>query len=167
MNSESSRSHCLVQVRLDQWKEGGNYRKSSRLNLVDLAGSEKIKKTGAKGSALKEAQNINKSLSALGKIIRMLSDGQVKEMKKSKDEGGEESGGKKKNNRRKTNQPKGETHIPYRDSKLTRLLQNSLGGNTKTMLLVACKWGTCGGWGGVGWVVLFLFFIVENCVAFF
>merc|ERR1712166_308011 len=83
MNDESSRSHCLVQVRLNQNKEGGNFQKSSMLNLVDLAGSEKVKKTGAKGAALKEAQAINTSLSALGKIIRMLSDGQMKETKKN------------------------------------------------------------------------------------
>jgi hypothetical protein len=143
MNSESSRSHCLVQVRLDQTKEGGNFKKSSRLNLVDLAGSEKIKKTGAKGDALKEAQNINKSLSALGKIIRMLSDGQSKTSKGDDDKDTKSDNRKK--NRRKTSQPKVEQHIPYRDSKLTRLLQNSLGGNTKTMLLVACKfYNSCG-----------------------
>ena len=142
MNDESSRSHCLVQVRLDQTKEGGNFNKSSRLNLVDLAGSEKVKKTGAKGSALKEAQAINTSLSALGKIIRMLSDGQMKDLKKTDEEaklsGGSGDGNKKKN-RRKTAKPATEQHIPYRDSKLTRLLQFSLGGNTKTMLLVACS----------------------------
>jgi len=146
MNDESSRSHCLVQVRLNQNKEGGNFQKSSMLNLVDLAGSEKVKKTGAKGAALKEAQAINTSLSALGKIIRMLSDGQMKETKKNeKGDGVDEKktsgdGKKKKINRRKTAKPgKKETHIPYRDSKLTRLLQHSLGGNTKTMLLVACS----------------------------
>ena len=140
MNDESSRSHCLVQLRLDQTKDGGNYKKSSRLNLVDLAGSEKVKKTGAKGSALKEAQSINTSLSALGKIIRMLSDSQMKDSKKKKstEEEAKTSGNSKKN-RRKTAAPSKEKHIPYRDSKLTRLLQHSLGGNTKTMLLVACS----------------------------
>ena len=142
MNDQSSRSHCLVQIRLEQKKADGSsdVTKNSKLNLVDLAGSEKVKKTGAKGAALKEAQNINKSLSALGKIIRMLSDKQMKDQAKDKEKSeGESSGGKKKKSRRKGSQDDKPLHIPYRDSKLTRMLQNSLGGNTKTMLLVACS----------------------------
>lgn len=76
--------------------------------MVDLAGSEKIAKTNAEGDTLKEAMNINKSLSALGNVINSLTD-----IKKE--------------------------HIPYRDSKLTRLLQNSLGGNSKTTLCIAAS----------------------------
>jgi hypothetical protein len=146
MNDQSSRSHCLVQIRLEQKKADGSsdVTKNSKLNLVDLAGSEKVKKTGAKGAALKEAQNINTSLSALGKIIRMLSDKQMKQTEKDKKEGagGEEKSAadeKKKKSRRKGSNQEKQQHIPYRDSKLTRMLQNSLGGNTKTMLLVACS----------------------------
>ena len=142
MNDQSSRSHCLVQIRMTQTKEDGNFKKDSKLNLVDLAGSEKVKKTGAKGAALKEAQKINTSLSALGKIIRLLSDKQMKEQAKEKG-GGAEGGGESKSNKRNRRKGSQDTdkpiHIPYRDSKLTRILQNSLGGNTKTMLLVACS----------------------------
>ena len=81
---------------------------TGKLYLVDLAGSEKVGKTGAEGKRLDEAKNINKSLSALGKVIFSLTD------------------------------PKS-THIPYRDSKLTRVLQNSLGGNSKTALIITCS----------------------------
>merc|ERR1719362_2602688 len=80
--------------------------RKGKLNLVDLAGSERQAKTEATGDRLKEATEINMSLSALGNVISALVDGKSK-------------------------------HIPYRDSKLTRLLQDSLGGNTKTMM-VAC-----------------------------
>ena len=79
--------------------------KISKLNLVDLAGSERTKFTGAKGKQLEESKRINKSLSALGNVINALTD------------------------------TKGGTHIPYRDSKLTRLLEDSLGGNCKTTIL--------------------------------
>lgn len=81
--------------------------RKGKLNLVDLAGSERQTKTGAAGDRLKEATKINLSLSALGNVISALVDG-----RRSK-------------------------HVPYRDSRLTRLLQDSLGGNTKT-LMVAC-----------------------------
>lgn len=82
--------------------------KTGTLYLVDLAGSEKIEKTGAQGETLEEAKMINKSLSALGKVIYSLTD------------------------------PKA-THIPYRDSQLTRILSESLGGNSKTCLVITCS----------------------------
>ena len=81
---------------------------AAKFHFVDLAGSERSKKTGAVGSTFKEGININKSLLALGNVISALSE-----------EG-------KKNN-----------FIPYRDSKLTRLLQDSLGGNSRTSM-IAC-----------------------------
>eukprot|EP00026_Physarum_polycephalum_P001890 Phypoly_transcript_01893.p1 GENE.Phypoly_transcript_01893~~Phypoly_transcript_01893.p1 ORF type:complete len:964 (+),score=247.70 Phypoly_transcript_01893:126-3017(+) len=83
--------------------------KTGRLNLVDLAGSEKVGKTGATGQTLEEAKKINQSLSALGNCIHSLTDS-----KKNK-------------------------HVPYRDSKLTHILKESLGGNTKTCMLIACS----------------------------
>ncbi|CAI7808343.1 unnamed protein product, partial [Closterium sp. NIES-54] len=79
----------------------------SSLNLVDLAGSERVAKTGAEGSRLKEGAHINKSLMTLGTVINKLS------------EGADRNG----------------AHIPYRDSKLTRILQPALGGNTKTAII--------------------------------
>merc|ERR1712107_201246 len=81
------------------------------INLVDLAGSEKAGQTGASGDRLKEGAAINKSLSALGNVIEKLA---------------EKSSGKGKN-----------VIIPYRDSKLTRLLQNALGGSSKTIMICA------------------------------
>jgi len=77
------------------------------LILVDLAGSEKVRKSEAQGHTLKEAQHINKSLSALGNVINHLTEGK--------------------------------SHVPYRDSKLTRLLNDSLGGNSKTSLIITCS----------------------------
>jgi len=76
-----------------------------KLNLVDLAGSERVRLTGATGKRLEESRKINQSLSALGNVIAALTD------------------------------PKGRTHIPYRDSKLTRILEDSLGGNCKTTMM--------------------------------
>lgn len=81
--------------------------KVSKLNLVDLAGSERIRITGAKGKRLEECKKINQSLSAIGNVISALTEG--------------------KNGKR--------SHIPYRDSKLTRLLEDSLGGNCKTTFM--------------------------------
>ncbi|KAK4768911.1 hypothetical protein SAY86_027061 [Trapa natans] len=85
--------------------------KCGKLVLVDLAGSEKIEKTGAEGMVLEEAKTINKSLSALGKVVYALTCGTT---------------------------GRGD-HIPYRDSKLTRILKDALGGNSRTALLCCCS----------------------------
>lgn len=85
--------------------------KLSVIFLVDLAGSERVEKTGAEGTRLKEAAGINKSLSVLGLVISNLAD---KAMGKGKN-----------------------TVVPYRDSCLTRILQNALGGNSKTLMICA------------------------------
>ncbi|RXM96014.1 Chromosome-associated kinesin KIF4 [Acipenser ruthenus] len=109
MNSASSRSHAIFTITVEQRKK---HDKSvlfrSKLHLVDLAGSERQKKTKAEGDRLKEGININKGLLSLGNVISALGD----ENKKG-------------------------SHVPYRDSKLTRLLQDSLGGNSHT-LMIAC-----------------------------
>lgn len=108
MNVESSRSHSIFMVTINQRDINTGSQKSGTLYLVDLAGSEKVGKTGASGQTLEEAKKINKSLSALGNVINSLTDGKS-------------------------------THVPYRDSKLTRILQESLGGNSRTTLIINCS----------------------------
>lgn len=108
MNDRSSRSHSVFILNITQTDLIRQTRKSSKLFLVDLAGSEQVQRSGATGLTLEQAKKINKSLSALSLVIQTLTE------KKGKD-----------------------PHIPYRDSKLTRLLTDSLGGNSKTVLIVA------------------------------
>ncbi|KAM0902479.1 hypothetical protein ACQ4PT_019263 [Festuca glaucescens] len=104
VNEHSSRSHCMlcIMVRAKNLINGDCTR--SKLWLVDLAGSERLVKTDAQGDRLKEAQNINRSLSALGDVISALASRS--------------------------------SHIPYRNSKLTHLLQDSLGGDSKALMFV-------------------------------
>ncbi|XLR60257.1 hypothetical protein S83_010929 [Arachis hypogaea] len=114
INSESSRSHtvftCVVEFRCKSSVDGTSRFKTSRINLVDLAGSERQKLTGAAGERLKEAGNINRSLSQLGNLINILAE---------------------------ISQTGKQRHIPYRDSRLTFLLQESLGGNAKLAMICA------------------------------
>ena len=110
MNDVSSRSHAVFLITVEQMtkelNEGNKTQiKVGKLNLVDLAGSERIRITGTTGQQLEESKKINKSLSCLGNVINALTD------------------------------KKGKNYIPYRDSKLTRLLQDSLGGNCKTTMI--------------------------------
>lgn len=105
-NERSSRSHSVFILKLVGRNSTTNETSEGTLNLVDLAGSERLKQSGAEGDRMKETQNINKSLSCLGDVIGALGQGK---------EGG---------------------HIPYRNSKLTYLLQYSLGGNSKTLMFV-------------------------------
>ncbi|KAB5547835.1 hypothetical protein DKX38_011241 [Salix brachista] len=124
MNNQSSRSHAIFTITLEQMRklhsvspvndtpdeDMGEEYFCAKLHLVDLAGSERAKRTGTGGLRLKEGIHINKGLLALGNVISALGD-----EKKRKDG----------------------MHVPYRDSKLTRLLQDSLGGNSKTVM-IAC-----------------------------
>ena len=121
MNDVSSRSHAIFIIIVEQMRdisdeEQNNLDKSKRidiakeikvgkLNLVDLAGSERVRVTGATGKRLEESKSINQSLSWLGNVIAALTDKKVR------------------------------SHIPYRDSKLTRILEDSLGGNCKTTMM--------------------------------
>ncbi|XP_069972370.1 kinesin heavy chain isoform X5 [Penaeus vannamei] len=107
MNEHSSRSHSVFLIQVKQENIENQKKLLGKLYLVDLAGSEKVSKTGAEGSVLDEAKNINKSLSALGNVIAALADGK--------------------------------THVPYRDSKLTRILQESLGGNARTTIVICAS----------------------------
>lgn len=119
MNRESSRSHsvftCIIESRWE--KDSTSNLRFARLNLVDLAGSERQRSSGAEGERLKEAANINKSLSTLGLVIMSLVD---------------LTHGKQR-------------HVPYRDSRLTFLLQDSLGGNSKTMIIANVSPSLCSG----------------------
>lgn len=126
MNETSSRSHAvftviLTQKRLDE-TTGMQGEKVSKVSLVDLAGSERANSTGAVGSRLKEGANINRSLTTLGKVIKALalasSHGQT-------------------SNNAKTKRKKMDDFVPYRDSVLTWLLKESLGGNSKTCMIAA------------------------------
>lgn len=112
MNDVSSRSHAVFIIIVEQMviaaddNDEGKEIRVGKLNLVDLAGSERVRVTGATGKRLEECKKINQSLSALGNVISALTDHR---------------------------QPK--THIPYRDSKITRLLEDSLGGNCITTMM--------------------------------
>lgn len=124
MNNQSSRSHAIFTITLEQMRKlnavslGDSPPSESmneeylcaKLHLVDLAGSERAKRTGSDGLRFKEGVHINKGLLALGNVISALGD------EKKRKEG---------------------VHVPYRDSKLTRLLQDSLGGNSRTVM-IAC-----------------------------
>lgn len=115
MNETSSRSHAVFTIVFTQKKQDPetnlSTEKVSKISLVDLAGSERADSTGAKGTRLKEGANINKSLTTLGKVISALAE--VSKKKKKTD------------------------FIPYRDSVLTWLLRENLGGNSRTAMVAA------------------------------
>lgn len=108
LNQDSSRSHTLLTIYIVNEDLELHSKKYGKITFVDLAGSERLKESGSSGGMIKETGNINKSLFVLGKVISALAD-----KKASKQ------------------------HIPYRDSKLTMLLMDSIGGSSKT-LMIAC-----------------------------
>jgi len=108
MNAVSSRSHAICVLKIQGVVEDGT-KFESKLTLVDLAGSERIKKTGAEAKRAQEGISINKGLFVLGQVVSALSE----------------------------QRPSMKRKPPYRDSKLTRLLQDSLGGNSRT-IMIAC-----------------------------
>merc|ERR1711957_461695 len=120
-NAESSRSHFLFTMHFDVTSttpdghggESVEHVRSGCLHIIDLAGSERIDKSGSHGARLTEAKHINTSLSALALVIEKL---QAKQKSSST-----------------------EYHIPFRDSKLTYLLRNSLVGDAKTLAIVCCS----------------------------
>ncbi|CAL9701581.1 unnamed protein product [Knipowitschia caucasica] len=109
MNATSSRSHAVFQIYLRQQDKTATLNPNAciaKMSLIDLAGSERASHTNAKGARLREGANINRSLLALGNVINALADPKSKK-----------------------------AHIPYRDSKLTRILKDSLGGNCRTVMI--------------------------------
>ncbi|XP_053660467.1 kinesin-like protein unc-104 [Anopheles marshallii] len=118
MNETSSRSHAVFTIFFTQKRQDRmtslETEKVSKISLVDLAGSERADSTGAKGTRLKEGANINKSLTTLGKVISALAEIASKNKKSKKAD-----------------------FIPYRDSVLTWLLRENLGGNSKTAMIAA------------------------------
>ena len=129
MNETSSRSHGIFTILLEQHAVSDLFKDNSqgsktgaqlenneegfmtaKFHFVDLAGSERIKKTGATGATMKEGISINRGLLSLGNVISALSESSANGAK---------------------------THVPYRDSKVTRILQDSLGGNARTFM-IAC-----------------------------
>ncbi|CAM9493640.1 unnamed protein product [Bubo scandiacus] len=111
VNASSSRSHAVLQIYLRQQDKTASINQNVRIakmSLIDLAGSERASVTNAKGARFREGTNINRSLLALGNVINALADPKSKKQ-----------------------------HIPYRNSKLTRLLKDSLGGNCRTIMIAA------------------------------
>lgn len=133
MNDTSSRSHAVFTITLKQihhdLSTDETTERTARIRLVDLAGSERAKSTEATGQRLREGSNINKSLTTLGRVIAALAD--PKQGSGGNGNGNGSSNGK--NPKRKTK----EAVVPYRDSILTWLLKDSLGGNSKTAM-IAC-----------------------------
>ncbi|NWI29333.1 KI18B protein, partial [Sula dactylatra] len=110
-NATSSRSHAVFQIYVKQQDRVGGFTRNlqvAKMSLIDLAGSERASVTNTKGERLREGANINRSLLALINVINALADAKSKK-----------------------------THIPYRDSKLTRLLKDSIGGNCRTIMIAA------------------------------
>lgn len=118
MNQYSSRSHAIFTITFRQTQvdleQNSAWEKNSRINLVDLAGSERVTNTGSTGDRLKEANNINRSLATLSDVIKSLATSHK--------------------NKKATGR---EQFVPYRNSVLTWLLKESLGGNAKTIMLAA------------------------------
>jgi len=106
MNAVSSRSHVIFSIVVETINNDTNQRSKGKISFVDLAGSERMDKSNPNVSRLKEMNSINTSLKALGDVIQNLSNGSHR------------------------------SHIPYRNNKLTHLMKDSIGGNSKTLMFV-------------------------------
>ena len=119
MNAASSRSHLVVSIHVSTLNRQTGHLSQGKLAFVDLAGSERLKKSGSEGQALKEAAAINGSLSALGDVIAALTSNPSNSTSNSNHSSSSSS------------------HVPYRNSKLTTLMADCLGGTAKALMVVA------------------------------
>jgi kinesin family member C1 len=133
-NERSSRSHSVFILKLEGVNSITGKKSKGTLNLVDLAGSERLSHSKAEGARLKETQNINKSLSCLGDVIGAL--GQQTQSSSHPPSQKREPSSRSASPSRGSSMSGSTGHIPYRNSKLTYLLQYSLGGNSKTLMFV-------------------------------
>ena len=132
LNERSSRSHAVMTIEVERMAasdgDGGGSElqcvKMGKMNIVDLAGSERVQLSGVTGEALVEASAINASLSALGDVLNALS-----KLHKSQHQSKEKA-------------PPSSSFIPFRNSKLTHLLKDSLGGNCKTCMIATVRPGS-------------------------
>lgn len=129
LNERSSRSHTVISFEIVSQDDNSitTSAKIGKINLVDLAGSERVKQSGAEGQSLEEAKQINKALSVLGDVLNSLSK-HHKGLMSSKLISNI-------NSKNILSAP----HVPYRNSKLTMLLKDSLGGNAKTMMIATIR----------------------------
>jgi kinesin family protein 6/9 len=109
MNQASSRSHCIFTMQVERRLQGSDTVRRAKVNLVDLAGSERVHKMGLDGQTLMEAKHINLSLHALEQVVVALQEGP------------------------------GRSHIPYRNSMMTMMLKDSLGGNCRTVMIATAS----------------------------
>ena len=121
MNAASSRSHLVVTIHVSSLNRQTGHLSTGKLAFVDLAGSERVKRSGSEGQSLKEAAAINASLSALGDVIAALTCSPSSSSSSSSSAAA----------------PPPSSHVPYRNSKLTMLMADCLGGTAKTLMVVA------------------------------
>ena len=112
MNQASSRSHCIFTMQVERRQQGSDTVRRAKVNLVDLAGSERVHKMGLDGQTLMEAKHINLSLHALEQVVVALQE---------------------------KSQGTGRSHIPYRNSTMTMMLKDSLGGNCRTVMIATAS----------------------------
>ena len=119
LNLASSRSHCVFTITIEKRISGDDTLQRAKLNIVDLAGSERVSKTKIDGSVLTEAKHINLSLHFLERVIVALQEQQQL--------------------RRRKNDANATYHVPYRNSIVTSMLRDSLGGNCNTVMIATCS----------------------------
>ena len=131
MNSASSRSHLVATIHVSTLNRQTGYLARGKIAFVDLAGSERLKKSGSEGVGLKEAAAINTSLSALGDVISALTTTSSSSPSSSSSSSSAAAASEN------SNHPTPSPHVPYRNSKLTMLMADCLGGTAKALMVVS------------------------------